>query len=146
MVDRSTFADFLDRAAKGMTNTPDWEHFVETTYRDNFLEEIRQCVERLMKKELPYHYGTVAGSEAMRCWAMALRSSKQPRPSNEVTISLTQHEAVVLDVFLRRFSETDELKIEHPAEKQALWNLQCIFEKNGNPYWPSLQDAHNSLS
>lgn len=50
-------------------------------------------------------------------------------PSDDVTITLTAYEAVVLFEFLQRFSLTDTLMIEDSAEQRALWNLCCIFEK-----------------
>lgn len=62
-----------------------------------------------------------------------------PLDESEVTIRLTQSEAVVLDAFLRRFSETDRLTIEDQSEQQAFWNLQCIFERLENREWPSLE-------
>ena len=49
--------------------------------------------------------------------------------NNDVTITLTSDEAIVLFEFLRRFSDTDKLSIEDQAEMRALWNLCCIFEK-----------------
>lgn len=64
---------------------------------------------------------------------------------SEVVIRLTAHEAVVLDAFLRRYSETDQLAITDPAEQRALWNLQCVFEKVGDPSWPSIQEARAAL-
>lgn len=64
---------------------------------------------------------------------------------SEVVIRVTVSEAVVLDEFLRRYSETDRLTIEDQAEQQALWNLQCLLEKSGNPGWPSLDHARAVL-
>jgi hypothetical protein len=49
--------------------------------------------------------------------------------TNDVTITLTADEAVVLFEFLSRFSDTDKLTIEDQAEERALWNLCCVFEK-----------------
>lgn len=66
-------------------------------------------------------------------------------PESEVIIRLTASEAVVLDAFLRRYSETDQLAILDQAEQQALWNLQCVFEKVGDPSWPSLEEAQAVL-
>jgi hypothetical protein len=63
----------------------------------------------------------------------------------EVILRLTIPEAVVIDAFLRRFSETDRLAIEDPAEQQALWNLQCLFERAGDPAWPKLEEARAEL-
>lgn len=50
---------------------------------------------------------------------------------SEVVIRLTVPEAVVIDAFLRRYSENDRLYIVDQAEQRALWNLQCIFEAGG---------------
>jgi hypothetical protein len=65
--------------------------------------------------------------------------------NSEVVIRLTVPEAVVLDAFLRRYSETDRLNIADQAEQRALWNLQCVFEKVGDPSWPSLEEARAAL-
>jgi|GEM_PF-754978 len=62
-----------------------------------------------------------------------------------VEIRLTQEEAVVLDHLLRRFSTADRLTVEDQSEQQALWNLQCVFEKAADPGWPSLEDARAAL-
>jgi hypothetical protein len=54
---------------------------------------------------------------------------------DDVTVTLTSDEVVVLFEFLRRFSDTDTLSIEDQAEERALWNLCCIFEKTSvGPY------------
>ncbi len=66
-------------------------------------------------------------------------------PEREIVIRLTSEEAVVLDEFLRRFSDTDQLTIADQAEIQALWNLQCLFEKSWNPDWPSLEQARATV-
>ena len=66
-------------------------------------------------------------------------------PDDEVAIRLTVPEAVVLDTFLRRYSETDRLIIVDRAEQRALWNLQCVFEQVGDPSWPSLEEARAAL-
>jgi hypothetical protein len=47
----------------------------------------------------------------------------------EVNITLTEEEAWVLFELTRRFSVSDELRIEDQAEERALWNLCCIFER-----------------
>lgn len=65
--------------------------------------------------------------------------------SEEVIIRLTVPEAVVIDAFLRRYSETDQLIIADQAEQRALWNLQCLFEKVGDPSWPSVEDSRAAL-
>ena len=60
----------------------------------------------------------------------------------EITIRLTFAEAVVLDEFLRRYSDTDVLAIEDQAEQTALWNLACLLERDGDrPLWPSREEA-----
>jgi hypothetical protein len=63
--------------------------------------------------------------------------------NNDVTIRLTVAEFVVLDEFLRRFSGTGQLFIADQAERQALWNLECLFEKEPtrSDEWPSLDQA-----
>jgi hypothetical protein len=66
-------------------------------------------------------------------------------PDSEVVIRLTVPEAVVLDALLRRCSETDRLAIAGKAERRALWNLQCLFEKVGDPLWPSLEETRAAL-
>ena len=48
---------------------------------------------------------------------------------NEVTLSLSKAEALVLFEFVTRFSDTDKLKIEHKAEARVLWDLCCLLEK-----------------
>jgi hypothetical protein len=65
--------------------------------------------------------------------------------NSEVVIRLTVPEAVVLDAFLRRYSETDRVSIATQAEQRALWNLQCLFEKAGDPSWPTLEEAQKAL-
>ncbi len=66
--------------------------------------------------------------------------------SKEITIRLTCAEAVVLDEFLRRYSDTDVLAIEDQAEQTALWNLACLLERDGDrPLWPSLEEARAEL-
>ena len=48
---------------------------------------------------------------------------------SDINIKLSKNEAWVLFDLVKRFSETDKLKIEHQSEERALWNLCCIFEK-----------------
>lgn len=48
---------------------------------------------------------------------------------DEIKISFTKDEALVLFEFLFRFSHFEKLNIEHQAEERALWNLECSFEK-----------------
>jgi hypothetical protein len=64
----------------------------------------------------------------------------------EVTVRLTPAEAVVLDGLLRRYSETERLSVQDDAERQALWNLLCLLERQGDrPLWPSLSQARAEL-
>ncbi|WP_444892213.1 hypothetical protein ACJJIW_08315 [Microbulbifer sp. JMSA004] len=49
--------------------------------------------------------------------------------SKDVKITLAEDEAWVLFELTRRFSDSDKLSVEDPAEERALWNLCCIFEK-----------------
>jgi hypothetical protein len=76
---------------------------------------------------------------------MIVRRRKMQMTDSEVVIRLTVPEAVVLDALLRRYSETDCLVINDQAEQRALWNLQCVFEKVGDPSWPSLENARAAL-
>ena len=59
-----------------------------------------------------------------------------------IQISLTADEAVVLFEIVRRFSDTDLLTIVDQAERRALWNLCCIFERGALSSfageWPDL--------
>ena len=64
---------------------------------------------------------------------------------SEVIIRLTVAEAVVLDGLLRRYSEAGRLDIEDQAEQRALWNLQCLLEREDGPSWPSLSNARDAL-
>lgn len=64
----------------------------------------------------------------------------------DVTIRLTPAEAVVLDDLLRRFSLTDRFDVETSVERQVLWNLLCLLERQGDrPVWPSLSEAQSEL-
>ena len=49
--------------------------------------------------------------------------------SDEVSLTLTRDEALVLFEFVSRFSDTDKLSIVDQAEERALWNLTCVLEK-----------------
>lgn len=153
MATRREFADFLDRLANNRTSQIEWQHFIVNHYSDEFLEEMRRCTVRLMDNRLPYHGQTEPGREALRCWAMAIRSTCDPSETaqstdthDNVILAVNRNEATVIDEILRRFTMTDQLTIEHPAEKQALWNLECVFEKNDDrPDWPSLEEARTAL-
>lgn len=70
---------------------------------------------------------------------------------NLVRVELTSDEALVLFEFLTRFQTQETLTIQHPAEEQSLWNLQCLLEKKLLEPWLSnyeelLQAARRSLS
>ncbi|MEM6506629.1 MAG: hypothetical protein AAF711_14430 [Planctomycetota bacterium] len=65
--------------------------------------------------------------------------------SEEINLRLSVNEAVVLDAFLSRFSDADQLTIQDRAEERVLWNLQCVLERVHNPNWPSLAEARDAL-
>jgi hypothetical protein len=50
--------------------------------------------------------------------------------ADEVVLSLTLNEAVVLMAFLMRFRDTDTLRVEHPAEQQALYDLAALVQQH----------------
>ncbi len=69
------------------------------------------------------------------------------RLTDERSIRLTVAEALVLDEFLGRYSDKDQLNIVDQAEQQALWNLQCLLERvvlHAYP-WPTLEEARSAL-
>ena len=47
---------------------------------------------------------------------------------NDVAITLTRDEAIVLFEFLSRYSDADELRIHDQAEQRVLWNMLCDLE------------------
>ena len=47
----------------------------------------------------------------------------------DVTITLTDDEALVLFEFLARFTDSELLGTEDQAEQRALWNLHCLLER-----------------
>jgi len=49
--------------------------------------------------------------------------------SNDVKITFTHDEALVLFEMMSRFSDTDKISIEHQSEERALWNLCCSLEE-----------------
>ena len=148
-ITRNSFADFLDRFADRKTAEIEWQHFIVRHYGDSFLEEIRRCVVRLAINELPIHGDTEASRDLLRAWGFLLRSTtNSDLPSNVdlVTLDLTPAEAVILDAFLRRFSRSDTLTIQHPSESQSLWNVECLLERNGDrPGWPTISAARKEL-
>jgi hypothetical protein len=50
-------------------------------------------------------------------------------PKDKIKIELTKDEALVLFEFLSRFSESENLDIQHQSEERVLWNLTCSLEK-----------------
>lgn len=48
---------------------------------------------------------------------------------DEIKISLTHDEALVLFELLSRFKDSDKLNIEHQSEERALWNFHCLLEE-----------------
>ena len=145
---RLAFAEFLTRLATG--DDTDWEQYIVAHYADQFVEELRRCVMRLR------HYSTAVwggqdSSDMLRHWANALRLSIETelpaRDYSHVKLNVTASEFVVLDSLLRRFSETDEFTIDDEAERQTLYNLQCLCEKyDSHSMLPKIQDAARELS
>jgi len=67
-----------------------------------------------------------------------------------VSITLSRDEALVLFECVSRFSQTDELGIEDPAEKQALWSVcneleQALVEPLLPDYRDRLEGARERL-
>ena len=48
---------------------------------------------------------------------------------DEIAITLTRDEALVLFELSARYVEKESLTIEHPGEEAALWRLNGAFEK-----------------
>lgn len=68
----------------------------------------------------------------------------------DVTITLTDDEALVLFELLSRFNDTDSLATEDQAEKRVLWNLLCLMEREivtsfASNYHELLTAARNRL-
>jgi len=148
---REKLAQFLLRLANGENDTADWESLIATHYPDEFLEEMRRSVVRLYQGRLDCPPDTDFASTILRSWAIALNGETQAGDgcagdSDSAPVWLTLNELVVLDELLRRYSDTDELVAEHPADQQTLWNLQCVIEKMGTrPDWPSLDAAREGV-
>lgn len=53
----------------------------------------------------------------------------QGEQEDQVSVSLSNAEALVLFEFLSRFSDAEKLTIEDQAEEQVLWALCCLLEK-----------------
>lgn len=69
---------------------------------------------------------------------------------DDIQISLTKDEALVLFEMLSRFSDKEKLNIEHQSEERALWNLNCLLEQQlteplKENYSELLQAARDSL-
>jgi hypothetical protein len=59
----------------------------------------------------------------------------------KVIIELSKSEALVLFEFLSRTSDDDSLTAPDQAERRALWNLECRFEKAlVEPFLPNYQE------
>lgn len=50
------------------------------------------------------------------------------RQDDDVTITLTRDEAIVLFEFLRRYSDGSELGVIDQSEQRVLWDLQARLE------------------
>ena len=63
---------------------------------------------------------------------------------SSIQLKLSRHEALVLFEFASRFSDSDNVTVEHQAEARALWNLCCLLEHRlTEPFAP---DYHVNLS
>ncbi len=67
-----------------------------------------------------------------------------------LTVTLTQDEALVLYDFLQRFSTSGSTTLEDQAEERALWNLCCLLEREmikpfSDNYSKSLEVARDNL-
>ena len=49
-------------------------------------------------------------------------------PKETVTLTLSKDEALALFELTSRFSDIDELAIEHQSEERLLWNICCKLE------------------
>lgn len=145
---RLAFADFLLRLADDLNNE-EWKEFVVEHYPDLFLEEIRRCVVRL-RHYSPVVWGSTESNERLEHWADLLRLSIEAdlcTPDySQVALKFTASEFVILDSMMRRFSESDELSINDPAERQTLYNLQCLCERfPGHSQMPEHDIARREL-
>lgn len=61
--------------------------------------------------------------------------------SDEYVIRLTSDEALVLSDWLSRFIQAGPTHIEDQAELRALWNLDCLLERElSEPFLPNYGD------
>ena len=70
--------------------------------------------------------------------------------NDNVDLSLTSGEALVLFEFLSRFGDKEQLAIEDEAERQVLWNLCCMLQRElvapfDSNYDSLLEDARATL-
>jgi hypothetical protein len=70
--------------------------------------------------------------------------------SSPISLQLTADEALVLFEFLQRFSETEKLVIDDPAEERTLWKICGVLEKTlsepfSKDYGQSLKQARERL-
>jgi len=62
--------------------------------------------------------------------------------ADQVTVRLSQDQALVLFELLSRFSDKNDLAIEDQAEARALWDLCCALEKElVQPFSPNYGDV-----
>lgn len=58
-----------------------------------------------------------------------MKEANPKKEPDEVIVTLTKSEAVVLFDFCSRFSDQGTLSIEDQAEERALWNLEALLER-----------------
>jgi hypothetical protein len=57
--------------------------------------------------------------------------AESPRHTDhEVVLSFTRNEAMVLMAVLMRFRDADKLRVEHPAEQQAMYDLAALVQQH----------------
>ena len=70
--------------------------------------------------------------------------------NNQIQISLSHDEALVLLELLSRYSEDDALNVQHKSEERVLWHLSSLLENQlsehlEEDYSELLQDARERL-
>jgi hypothetical protein len=68
-----------------------------------------------------------------------------------VVLRLSKDEALVLFELLSRFSAEERLEVKDRVEEQALWNLECLLEKElAEPFSPDyakiIEEAKSRLA